>query len=116
GSESVACFAKPHSPWSLPFAPPTPWRIAPLCSPASQLLWQGQTSRVRASSATAPPPPPADRPPPPTPHVLPHTPPPPQRSLCTWCGLRPRQGDSTLHNGAAHVAFGRIKTLGPCDV
>jgi hypothetical protein len=26
----------------------------PLCSSASQLLWQGQTSRARASSATAP--------------------------------------------------------------
>jgi len=32
----------------------------------------------------------------------------PMRSLCTWCGLRPRQGVSTSHNGAAHVAFGRI--------
>ena len=53
-AESSACFASPHSPWSLPFAPPTPLRIAPLCSSASQLLWQGQTSRVRASSATAP--------------------------------------------------------------
>jgi Transposase, Mutator family len=25
-------------------------------------------------------------------------------------------GDSTSHNGAAHVAFERMKTLGPCDV
>jgi hypothetical protein len=47
GAESSACFAGPHSPWSPPFAPPTPQRIAPHCSPASQLLWQGQTSRVR---------------------------------------------------------------------
>ena len=54
GSESGACFAGPHSPWSPPFAPPTPQRIAPLCSSASQLLWRGQTSRARASSATAP--------------------------------------------------------------
>src|SRR5918992_505046 len=54
GSVSGACFAGPHSPWSLPLAPPTPQRIAPLCSPASLLLWQGQTSRVRSSSATAP--------------------------------------------------------------
>ncbi len=54
GSESSACFIVPHSPWSLPFAPPTPPRIAPLCSSASQLLWQSQTSRVRSSSATAP--------------------------------------------------------------
>src|SRR5262249_61676682 len=62
GAESSACFARPRSPWSLPFAPPTPRRIAPLCSPASQLLWQGQTSHVRASSATAPHLPDADRP------------------------------------------------------
>ena len=54
GSAYGACFAGPHSPWSLPFAPPTPRRIAPLCSPASSLLWRGPTSRVRASSATAP--------------------------------------------------------------
>src|SRR5215472_2071059 len=54
GSASGTCFAGPHSPWSPPFAPPTPRRIAPLCSPASQLLWRGPTSRVRASSATAP--------------------------------------------------------------
>jgi hypothetical protein len=54
GSESSACLIGPHSPWSLPFAPPTPRRIAPLCSSASQLLWQSQTSRVRSSSATAP--------------------------------------------------------------
>jgi len=40
----------------------------------------------------------------------------PMRSLCTWCGLWPRQGVSTSHNGAAHVAFERMKTLGPCDV
>jgi hypothetical protein len=46
--------AGPHSPWSPPFAPPTPQRIAPPCSPASQLLWQGRTSRARASSTTVP--------------------------------------------------------------
>jgi hypothetical protein len=28
--------------------------------------------------------------------------------------LRPRQGVSTSHSGAAHIAFERIKTLGPC--
>jgi hypothetical protein len=54
GSESGACFASPHSPWSPPLAPPAPQRIAPLCSSASQLLWQSPTSRARASSATAP--------------------------------------------------------------
>src|SRR3954462_6486455 len=49
-----ACFAVPPSPWSLPFAPPIPQPVARPCSPASQLLWQSLTSRVRASSATAP--------------------------------------------------------------
>ena len=62
GTESGACLVDSHSPWSRPFAPPTPQRIAPLCSPASQLLWQGQTSRARASSASAPHLPDADRP------------------------------------------------------
>src|SRR5216683_7092060 len=54
GSESSACLIGPHSPWSLPFAPPTPQLAVPLCSSASSLLWQGPTSRVRSSSATAP--------------------------------------------------------------
>src|SRR5215467_1272656 len=58
-------------PRSSPLAPPTPPRLvppqiapqwmAPLCSPASQLLWRGATSRARASSATAPHLPDADR-------------------------------------------------------
>ena len=47
------CFAGSHSPWSPPFAPPAPLRSGPLCSPASQLLWQSLTSSDRASSATA---------------------------------------------------------------
>jgi hypothetical protein len=38
GTESSTCFTGPHSPRSLPFAPPTPPRIAPFCSSASQLL------------------------------------------------------------------------------
>jgi hypothetical protein len=54
GSESGACLVGPHSPRSLPFAPPTPRRITPLCSSASQLLWRSLTPHVRASSATAP--------------------------------------------------------------
>jgi hypothetical protein len=62
GAESGACVAGPHSPWSPPFAPPTPQRIAPLCSSASQPQWQSATSRARASSATAPHLPDADRP------------------------------------------------------
>src|SRR5262249_36601340 len=49
-----ACFAVPPSRWSLPFAPPTPQPVARPCSPASQLLWQSLTSRVRTSPATAP--------------------------------------------------------------
>src|SRR6476660_8069294 len=61
GSASGTCFAVPHSPWSPPLAPPAPLRVAPLCSPASQLLWRSPTSRVRASSATAPRLPDADR-------------------------------------------------------
>ena len=28
----------------------------------------------------------------------------------------PRQGVSTSHEGAARVAFERMKTFGPCDV
>src|SRR6201993_3845178 len=72
GAESGACVAGPHSPWSPPFAPPAPRRLAPpriapqrfapLCSSASQLLWRSATSRARASSATAPHLPDADRP------------------------------------------------------
>src|SRR3954463_4349449 len=61
GSESGACFAGSHSPWPPPFAPPAPRRSRPLCSSASQLLWQSLTSRDRASSATAPRLPDADR-------------------------------------------------------
>src|SRR5262249_35842401 len=30
--------------------------------------------------------------------------------------LGPRQGDSTSHNGAAHVAFDHVDGLGPCVV
>jgi hypothetical protein len=62
GAESGACAAGPHSPWSPPFAPPTPQQLALLCSSASQLLWRSATSRARASSATAPRLPDADRP------------------------------------------------------
>src|SRR5262249_649565 len=64
GSVSGGGCARSRSPWSPPFAPPTPLRASPLrgvpqkalplCSPASSLLWRGPTSRVRASSATAP--------------------------------------------------------------
>src|SRR6516164_3474350 len=54
GSASGTRFAGSHFPWSPPFAPPAPQRIAPLCSPASQLLWRSPTSHARASSATAP--------------------------------------------------------------
>jgi len=40
----------------------------------------------------------------------------PAQSIRAWCGLRPRQGDSTLHSGTAHVAFAHVDGLGPCDV
>ena len=46
GSESGTCFAGPHSPWSPPFAPPTPRRIASLCSPASQLSGRRRRARL----------------------------------------------------------------------
>src|SRR5260370_7603625 len=59
GSEPGTCYAGPHSPRPLPLAPPAPRRIAPRCSPASQLLRRGPTSPAPASSGTAPPPPPA---------------------------------------------------------
>src|ERR1700730_2439577 len=61
GTVSGACFDGAHSPWSRPFAPPTPQQIALLCSPASQLLWPRPTSHARASSATPPRLPDADR-------------------------------------------------------
>ena len=61
GSASGACFADPHSPWSLPFAPPPPPPVTRLCSATSQLLRQSQTSPDRASAATAPRLPVADR-------------------------------------------------------
>src|SRR5229473_486399 len=54
GTEPGPCCAGSHSPRSPPLAPPTPQRIAPRCSPASQLLRRGLTSHARASSATAP--------------------------------------------------------------
>src|SRR4051794_554883 len=54
GSVPGTCFAGPSSSRSPPFAPPTPPPVARLCSLASSLLWQSQTSRVRASSASTP--------------------------------------------------------------
>jgi hypothetical protein len=54
GSVPGACFAGPHSSRSPPFAPPAPPPVARFCSLASSLLWQSQTSRVRASSASTP--------------------------------------------------------------
>src|SRR3974390_1150808 len=72
GTVPGACGAGPHSPRPPPLAPPAPQRsapsrtapqrYAPLCSSASQLLWQSSTSRARASSATTPRLPDADRP------------------------------------------------------
>ena len=95
-----------------PFAPPTPRPVAQSCSPASQLLRRGLTSHVRASSATAPRLPDAGQ------DGLPllagrGISQVPTRSLRAWWGLRPRQGVSASHDGAAHVAFGYTKSLGP---
>ena len=54
GPAPGACFAGPRSPRFPPFAPPAPPPVARHCSQASSLLWQDQTSRGRASSASAP--------------------------------------------------------------
>src|SRR3954468_7274063 len=53
GPAPGTCFADPRSPRSPSLAPPAPPQLALLCSSASQLLRRGQTSRLRASSATA---------------------------------------------------------------
>jgi hypothetical protein len=47
------CLAVPHSSWSHRLPPPTPQWIAPLCSPASQVLSMSLTSSPRSSSAMA---------------------------------------------------------------
>src|SRR3954454_2949907 len=62
GSVPGTCFAGSRSSQSPPFAPPAPPPVARLCSLASLLLWRSQTSRVRASSASAPRLPDADQP------------------------------------------------------
>jgi len=54
GPAPGACFAGPRSPRFPPFAPPAPPPVARHCSQVSSLLWQDQTSRGRASSASAP--------------------------------------------------------------
>src|SRR6202051_487207 len=51
---SGVCFARLRSSWSPPLAPPAPPPVARHCSSASRLLWRGQTSPGRASSASAP--------------------------------------------------------------
>src|SRR5207247_7740413 len=66
-----ACLSISRSPWPPPLSPPTPLPVVRLCSSASQLLWRGQTSHDRASSATAPRLPDAD-----------------QRSTCTLTASR----------------------------
>src|SRR6476620_1602776 len=115
GAESGACAAGPHSPWSPPFAPPTPQRIAPLCSSASQLLWRSATSRARASSATAPHLPDADHPSHSTltaSHEISQL---PTRSFCAWCALGPRRDGNASHDGIAHVAFDHKHSLAPAN-
>ena len=114
GAKSGACVAGPHSPWSPPFAPPTPQRIAPLCSSASQPQWQGATSRARASSATAPHLPDADRRT--RERTLNRRPdvgyPRFRRDLFARDVLfRPRRDGSASHDGIAHVAFDHNDSL-----
>src|SRR6266542_6836432 len=96
GSESGACFAGSHSPWPPPFAPPAPRRSRPLCSSASQLLWQSLTSRDCASSATAPRLPDADR------RQLPNG--------------RSRDLPVPVQGASAHARFfDHAGSFGPCD-
>ena len=52
GSASGACFRFADSPWSRPFPPRTPHRLAPPCSPASTVLWPRPTSSPRSSQAS----------------------------------------------------------------
>ena len=40
----------------------------------------------------------------------------PMHPFARDAAFEPRQGVSTSHNGAAHVAFERMKSLGPCAV
>src|SRR5215468_3749345 len=111
-TEPGACVADPHSPWSPPFAPPTPRRIAPLCSSASQLLWRSATSRARTSSATVPRLPDADRPSHATltaSHEISQL---PTRSFFARdVALDPGGTNSASHNGIAHVAFDHEDSL-----
>ena len=53
-SASGACFGEPNSPWFHPFAPPAPPRVAPLCSPASSLLWMNPIASFRRYSPCDP--------------------------------------------------------------
>ena len=84
---------------------------------AQRTLWRGPTSRVRASSASAPHLPDADR--------IRHTQlrrrdPRPPRFRCDPfardVAFDPGRASAPRIDGAAHVAFERMKTLGPCDV
>lgn len=96
GSEPGTCLIGPHSPWSLPFAPPTPLRIAPLPHPMQSLCtlrnhcrqWPRNT-RYQADA---------------TPYL--------GRTLTGWiapaCGWRtPRQQRAALCDDEATEALGR---------
>ena len=52
GPVSGACGRVAHSPWSGPFPPQAPQRLAPPCSPASAVLWPRPTSSLRSSQAS----------------------------------------------------------------
>jgi hypothetical protein len=95
GSVPGTCFAGSRSSRSPPFAPPVPPPVARLCSLTSLLLWRSQTSRVRASSASAPRLPDADQ------HIFfrwpnPRSPDSHTKSVRTCQGLRPRRVGRTL--------------------
>ena len=47
-SGSCSCSTDRCFPWSAPFPPPSPLKIAPLCSTDSQVLWRSPTPLKRA--------------------------------------------------------------------
>jgi hypothetical protein len=56
GAESSACFASPHSPWSTPFAPPTPLRLSPprTAPQRGATLFAGFTATMAGSDFSCP--------------------------------------------------------------
>src|SRR3984893_415105 len=56
GAESSACFPSPHSPWSTPFAPPTPLRLSPprTAPQRGATLFAGFTATMAGSDFSCP--------------------------------------------------------------